>query len=61
MLFKKDGTLIKDFGIYHKEFTGNFPINANCKCIYENVNDKLRDFNTELIEKIRNELLNVNF
>jgi len=61
MLFKKDGTLIKDFGSYHKEFTGNFPVDANCRCIYENVNAKLRDFNTELIEKIRAELVGVTF
>ena len=60
-LFKNDGTLIKDFGNFFKEYTGNFPTDANCKCIYENVNTKLKEFNTELIEKIRNELIDVNF
>jgi len=60
-LFKNDGTLSKDFGNFHKEYTGNFPVDPRCKCIYENVNTKLKEFNTELIEKIRNELIGVNF
>jgi hypothetical protein len=60
-LFRKDGTLIKDFGNFHKEYEGVFPVNANCRCIYDNVNARLRDFTTELIEKIRAELLEVAF
>jgi hypothetical protein len=60
-LFRKDGTLVRDFGSFHKEYTGIFETDANCGCIYGNLNSKLRDFNTQLIEKIRNELLDVAF
>ena len=60
-LFKNDGVLIKDFENFRKEYTGNFPVNPRCKCIYQNVNAKLKDFNTELIEKIRVELSDVKF
>ena len=55
-LFKKDGTLVKDFGSFTKEYTGNFEADANCWCTYGNMNSKLRDFNTQLIEKIRDEM-----
>ena len=46
---------------FDKEYLGNFPADADCKCIYENVNAKLKEFNTELIEKIRTELVGVKF
>jgi len=58
-LFRKDGALVKDFGDFYKEYEGDFPANTSCWCIYQNVNEKLRDFNTQLIEKIRYELLGV--
>jgi len=41
--------------------TGKFEASADCWCIYGNMNSKLRDFNTQLIEKIRKELLDVTF
>jgi len=59
-LFRKDGTLIWDFGNFYKEYEGSFPANTDCWCIYQNVNKKLKDFNTQLIETIRTELLDVN-
>jgi hypothetical protein len=58
-LFRKNGTLIKDFGSFYKEYEGDFEADAECWCIYSNVNSKLKDFNTELIEKIRAELLGI--
>jgi len=52
-LFKKDGTLVKDFGSFYKEYKDDFNVDAYGWCIFGNVNTKLKDFNTHLIEKIR--------
>ena len=55
-LYKKDGTLVKDFGSFYKEYTDRFHADSSCWCIYSNVNEMLKDFNSHLIEKIRNEM-----
>jgi hypothetical protein len=55
-LYYKDGTLVKDFGSFHKEYKDDFLVDANCFCVYYNANDMLKEFNTHLIEKIRNEM-----
>ena len=55
-LFKKDGTFVKDFGTFYKEYEDEFKADAACWCIYWNINEKLKDFNTQLVEKIRNDL-----
>jgi hypothetical protein len=55
-LFKKDGTLVKDFGTFYKEYADEFKADAACWCIYLNSNEMLKDFNTHLIEKIRNDM-----
>ena len=60
-LFRKDDTLIKDFGNFCKKYEGAFPANEDCRYIYQNINAILRDFNTELIETMRAELLEINF
>jgi hypothetical protein len=59
-LFRKDGTLVKDFGDFYKEYKGEFPADKDCWCIYRNMNTMLKDFNTQLIEKLRVDLLNIN-
>lgn len=58
-LFKQDGTLIKDFGNFYKEYKDDFRVDAYCWCIYSNVNEKLKDFNTHLIEKIRIDIADI--
>jgi hypothetical protein len=58
-LFKKDGTLIKDFGNFYKEYKEDFKADAYCWCAYWNTNTMLKDFNTQLIEKIRDDLSGV--
>jgi hypothetical protein len=55
-LYKKDGSQVIYFGNFRKDFTGDFMVDANCWCVYKNMNEKLQDFNTQLIEKIRKEL-----
>ena len=58
-LYKKDGTLIKDFGNFYKEYKNDFKADAACWCVYWNANDMLKDFNTHLIEKIRNDMADI--
>jgi hypothetical protein len=55
-LYKKDGTLVKDLGGFYKEYQDNFKADAACWCAYFNANEMLKDFNTHLVEKIRNDL-----
>jgi dihydroneopterin aldolase len=55
-LLKKDGSQMFHFGNFRKEYTGNFTADTDCWCIYQNINEKLQDFNTQLIEKIRKDL-----
>ena len=59
-LFKKDGTLVKDFGSFYKEYKDDFYVDAYGWCIFGNVNAKLKDFNTHLIEKIRIDMTETN-
>lgn len=58
-LYRKDGTLIKDFGNFYKEYKDDFNADASCWCVYWNANEMLKDFNTHLIEKIRNDMAGV--
>ena len=60
-LFKKDGTLVKDLGDFYKEYKEDLSADAYCWCIYNNINEKLKDYNTHLIEKIRTDLADVKF
>ena len=55
-LYKKDGTLVKDFGTFYKEYNDDFSADAYCWCIYWNMNAMLMDFNTQLVEKIKTEM-----
>lgn len=56
-LYTKDNTLVKDLGSFYKEYKDDFPADANCWCVYWNSNDKLKDFNSFLVEKIRSALI----
>jgi len=60
-LFKNDGVLIKDLGDFYKEYKEDLSADAYCWCIYNNINEKLKDYNTHLVEKIRTDLANVKF
>ena len=52
----RQNNLIASIGNFRKEYEGEFPADANCFCIYRNVNQKLADFNEELIHLISQEL-----
>ncbi len=60
-LYRKDGTLVKNMGSLTKEYIGSFVFNGSCGCVYWHANEKLKDFNTHLIEKIRTELSDIAF
>jgi hypothetical protein len=60
-LFNKDGVIIKDFGSFYKEYDEDFSADAYCWCIYRNINEKLKDFNSHLADKIRSDLADISF
>ncbi len=47
-LYDKTDNLIAKVGDFRKEYTGEFPVDAYCYCIYQNINNKLIEFNEEL-------------
>ena len=48
-VFDKQNNLIISVGDFRKEYEGEFPADAYCCCIYQNINQKLSEFNDELI------------
>lgn len=54
-LYDKKGNLIQEFGVYRKDYSEDMIADANCWCIYRNINEKLKDFNAGLAEKIQEE------
>lgn len=57
-LFDKQNNLIASIDTFRKEYEGDFPADANCFCIYQNVNQKLQEFNDELIGMLSIEMRN---
>ena len=57
-VFDKQNNLIASVGDFRKEYEGEFPVDANCLCIYRNVNQKLSEFNDELIGLLSLEIQN---
>jgi hypothetical protein len=60
-LFKKSGELVKDMGNFSKLYSEELSADAHCWCIYWNMNEKLKDFNSHLVAKIKNDLASVQF
>jgi len=60
-LYDKDGVLVKEIGDFRKDYSGELRVDADCWCIYNNINDKLKEFNDDLMELIRTELQNANY
>jgi hypothetical protein len=55
-VFDRQNNLIAMVGDFSKEYEGEFPADANCICIYQNINQKLLEFNDELISLLSVEL-----
>jgi hypothetical protein len=60
-LFKKLGELVKDFGSFGRSYNQRLDVDAYCWCIFYHVNESLKEFNTEIIEKMRTELNELKF
>jgi hypothetical protein len=60
-LYKKNGELVKDFGTITKEYSEDMQVDGSCWCVYYNVNEKFKDFNAELVKKIRADLADIRF
>ena len=59
-IFDKQNNLIATIGDFRKEYEGEFPADANCYCIYQNMNQKLSEFNDDLINLLSFEIQNFN-
>ncbi len=57
-LYDKENNLIASLGGFKKEYSGEFPVDANCYCIYQNINQRLMDFNEELAQALFQEVKN---
>lgn len=57
-LYDNKSNLIADIGNFKKEYTGIFPFDTNCNCIYNNINLKLIEFNEELTHILLTEINN---
>lgn len=55
-IYNADGNQVAKIGNFRKEYDGNFPVSSDCTCIYQNVNQKLREFNEDLAQIIWEEL-----
>ena len=58
-IYNINNQVIKDIGTFKREYEGEFPADAYCFCIYDNVNAKLKDFLSELITVIETEIKNI--
>ena len=58
-VYNKNNQEIKNIGTFKKEFEGDFPVDGYCWCIYANVNDKLKEYFSELIIKLETEIKNI--
>lgn len=56
-LFNRKHELLKDIGKFRREYEGDFHADANCWCAFDNINAKLREYNTEFINLIEKEIL----
>lgn len=52
----QSGRIVKDLMTYRREYSGNYTYRSNCSCIYYNVNQRLFDFNKELIFNLGEEI-----
>ena len=51
-VFDKNDNLLIELDSFKKQYEGEFPVTADCYCIYRNINQKLSEFNEELSQMI---------
>ncbi|MCL2041658.1 MAG: hypothetical protein FWG84_06440 [Bacteroidales bacterium] len=49
-IYDNNDNLIAKVGDFKKEYEGEFPVDANCFCIFNNINQKLYAFNEDLAQ-----------
>lgn len=52
----KNMVLVKDLGSFAMEYEEELFVDAECWCIYANINDKLKEFNKEFVQFLETEL-----
>jgi len=57
-IYDKNDNLIAAIGDFKKEYEGEFPVDANCICIFNNINQKLFSFNEDFAQVLWMEILN---
>jgi hypothetical protein len=55
-IYDRNQHVVKKIGTFRREYKGNFHADAYCWCMFENVNAKLKDYYSELITIIENEI-----
>ena len=48
-IYNKEHQLVAKLDNFKKKYEGKFLVDANCYCIYQNLNEKLKEFNEELL------------
>lgn len=57
-IYDKSNQVIKNIGTFRREYEGDFAADAYCWCIFNNVNEKLKEYFTELIVAIETSVKN---
>lgn len=55
-IYNKNNEIVKKIGTFRKEYVGEFPADAYCWCIFQNVNAKLKEYFAGLITTIDTEI-----
>lgn len=55
-IYNKKNQIVKTIDSFKREYQGDFPADAYCWCIFRNVNDKLKDYYSELISTVETEI-----
>ncbi len=55
-IYDRNNQIIKTIGTFKREYVGDFPADAYCWCMFQNVNIKLKDYFSELITTVESEI-----
>ena len=57
-IYDKNNQIIKTIESFKREYEGDFPADAYCWCIFQNVNTKLKEYFSEFITTVETEIKN---
>lgn len=58
IIYDRNNNIIKTIDSFKREYNGDFPADAYCWCMFQNVNIKLKEYFTELIGTVESEIRN---